>query len=151
MELLQKPKLKPNFKVSNIIKNKYVLEAFVNGEEAGAIHFEFLQKAESRFLSEEIEKINIVDNIINKNKYIYLSYIVVEDKFNGKGIANELMKRFDKIFEAQNIDFVFLSACPFPYGKTKMLPLPILTQFYEKFDFIKLYTESDNVLMYKEK
>lgn len=151
MELLQKPRLKPNFKVSNIIKNKYVLEAFVNGEEAGAIHFEFLSKPNVLFTDEEFEKINIVEDIINKNKFIYISYIVVEDKFNGKGIANELMKRFDKVFQSQNVDFVFLSACPFPYGKTKMLPLPILTQFYEKFNFIKLYSESDNVLMYKEK
>ena len=156
IETLQrkKPNIQINnisFKVEKMQKNNYSLNCYINNTEAGYIQFEILKTTKGLFLDEETYKTEIIDKLINNNPYIYLAYIVVDDKFRGLGIANKLMNQFDKFWHSKEIDFIVLTACPFQAGKKEGLPLDLLTQFYEKFDFEKLIIEPDNILMFKEK
>jgi len=141
-----------NFKINQKINNKFDIDAYINNELCGTLSFELLNKLDNLFvLPEEIDKFVIVDKYINKNKFIYLSYIVIESKFQGKGISNLLMKRFLKICENNlKIEKILLFACPFIYEKTKVLPLSILSKFYNKFGFNIIYDDNDSYLMYKE-
>ncbi len=140
-----------SFKVEKLPKNNYSLNCYVNRQEAGYIQFEILKTTKGLFSDEENDKTEMIDKLIDNNPYIYLAYIVVEDKFRGLGIANKLMTQFDKFWRSKEIDFIVLTACPFESGKKSGLPLDLLCQFYEKFDFEKLIIESDNILMFKEK
>jgi len=141
---------KTKFKISNF-KHKYVIEAFKNNNVCGSLEFEILNNTKKLFIDDEFNKIKIVDEVIDKNPFIYLSYIVVNHKFQGQGVANELMNKFDKIVtNNEKIDNVLLFACPFVYEKTKLLPLDLLVKFYEKFGFNEIYNEPEGNLMIKK-
>lgn len=103
----------------------------------------------------EIEKFNnksLYDIFDTDCKVIYFDSLEVEPKFQNHGIGNLLMQEFTKhISELNFSDNILLNCCPFTQiSINDRIPIKILSMFYEKFGFVQLLDQKENIIMYKK-
>lgn len=122
-----------------------------NGKHIGGIEFEKIYSIDSNFFEENelnfLEENNLIDLFFTENLCLYISYLVIEEEYMGKGYAKKLMNNFLSYFKKQKFtDIVVLRASPFGTSYNK-LDYKLLIGFYEKFGFKVLLPYTNGALM----